>query len=120
MSNKKNTATVHEENTEADAAVAVPVPSLEELAKAHHNDRFELQAENKVVNPIVLADLLDVRPQMIYNYIRKGKITTTERTNSTQKITIPLEVAQAFAQAYLLKKGLKAAKIQAELAGVAE
>jgi len=87
-------------------------------------DRFNEQAAEGVVNPIVLAQLLGVRPQMIYNYLRKGKFSEVEGaigTNSTQKKVIRLDEANTFAQGYTARKverETKAAeKVAAELEG---
>lgn len=94
---------------------------LEQLAE-HTDDRtkarFAEQSANGVVNPIVLATLLDVRPQMIYNYIAKGKFSQEENavgSNNTQKKVIDLREANTWAAAYLVKRQAKADKIEAEL-----
>ena len=91
--------------------------------------RFVEQSAKGVVNPIVLAKLVGVRPQMVYNYIKKGKFTTEDtegafRSNSTQKKVIDLAVANAWAQGYLNRKVARetaqAEKVAAELAGETE
>jgi len=85
--------------------------------------RYEEQKANGVVNPIVLAKLLGVRPQMIYNYIAKGYIVSSEDdvqaigSNNTQKKTIDLNVAEGFARKQIDKREAKQARIEAELAG---
>ena len=88
--------------------------------------RYNAQAQQGLINPIVLAQLLEVRPQQIYGLIRKGKMATTGDAdpfgiNSTQKITISLAVANAYAQGYVGRKTSRAedaeARIKAELAG---
>jgi len=93
-------------------------------ADAKTQARFAEQSAQGVVNPIVLANLLGVRPQMIYNYIRKGKFSQEEAAfgeNNTQKIVIQLNEANAFALAYTDRKVARetaaAEKIAAELAG---
>jgi len=99
---------------------------LDELAAAASEKtraRYEEQKANGVVNPIVLAELLGVRPQMIYNYIRKGKIAETDEgigQNNTQKKTIDLNVAEGFVHQQVEKRKAKAAKIEAELLGLDE
>ena len=104
---------------------------LDELASAIADSepltarRYMDQKENGVINPIVLAKLLDVRPQMIYNYISKGRFTQEENgaygTNNTQKITIRLDEANVFAASYSERKSTREAeqqeKIQRELRG---
>jgi len=77
--------------------------------------RFRAQYDEGIVNPVVLAALLKVRPQMIYNYIKQGKLP--EQYNETQKMVIPWATAVEFARAYLNRKATKAAKIAAELQG---
>jgi hypothetical protein len=86
--------------------------------------RYNEQKANGVVNPIVLAALLGVRPQMIYNYIRKGKFSESEAAfgeNSTQKKVIYLDEANTFAQGYTDRKVARetkaAEKVAEELAG---
>jgi len=85
--------------------------------------RYNEQKANEVVNPIVLAALLEVRPQMIYNYIRKGRFTDLSEDghgadfNNTQKRVIRFDEANTFAQQYVGRQEVKAAKIEAELAG---
>lgn len=99
---------------------------LEELASQASEKtqaRFAEQKAQGVVNPIVLAELLGVRPQMIYNYIRKGKLTDSSEAigqNNTQKKTIDLAEAEGFAHKYTEKQKAKAAKIEAELLGLDE
>jgi hypothetical protein len=88
---------------------------LTELAENVKNPRFAAQAAEEVVNPIVLAELLGCRPQMIYNYIGKGKIKAVAH-NNTQKKVIPLDEAQRFANEYLTRKAMKAIKVKDELA----
>jgi hypothetical protein len=79
------------------------------------------QKEQGIVNPIVLAEAIGVRPQMIYSYIRQGKIKSSDkggvRTNNTQKIVIDWDEAVAFAQRYLDKKARQQARIERELRG---
>lgn len=85
--------------------------------------RYHAQAKEGLINPIVLAQLLDVRPQMIYGYIRKGKFTQENAfgVNNTQKITIRLDEANQFAAGYVGRKTARAEeegeRIKAELAG---
>lgn len=97
--------------------------TLEQLATTADKNtkgRFAEQSAEGIVNPIVLAALVGVRPQMIYNYIRKGKFTQPELdsetgSNSTQKIVLDLREANTWATAYLEKKQAKADKVAAEL-----
>lgn len=82
--------------------------------------RYEAQKAEGVINPIVLAGLMGVKPQMIYNYLRKGRLTEVQGavgTNNTQKKTIHIGEANTFAGQYVERKAQKAAKVQAELEG---
>lgn len=81
-------------------------------------ERYESQKANGVINPIVLATLLGVKPQMIYNYIRKGKFSeVTVENNSTQKRVLHYGEANTWAATYLERKATRQAKIEAELKG---
>jgi len=80
--------------------------------------RYEEQKEQGIVNPIVLAALLGIRPQMIYNYIAKGKLTDKSEAidkNSTQKKTIDIVEANTWANSYLAKKVEREEKAKAEI-----
>jgi hypothetical protein len=109
---------------------AQPETTLDHLAQELRRDataknlvvvqRYFEQKKEGVVNPIVLAALLDVRPQMIYNYIRKGKFTDLSEGldfNNTQKRVIRYDEANTFAQQFVGRREAKAAKIEAELEG---
>jgi hypothetical protein len=78
--------------------------------------RLEAQMAEQVVNPIVLAKVLGVKPQMIYNYIRSGRINAVLH-NNTQKKVIKLEDALAFARSYLDRKARAALKVEEQLEG---
>jgi hypothetical protein len=77
-------------------------------------ERLVAQKEQGIVNPIILARALNVRPQMIYNYIREGRIASVT-DNNTQKKVIPYSVALAFAQGYLNRKQLANLKVLQQL-----
>lgn len=105
--------------TETEVVGAQPLVTEErvrELMAESKNERLKAQVANGIVNPIVLADFLDIRPQMVYNYIRTEKIKA-RREEITQHIVIDLDEAVRYAQKYLNRQAEKAAKIQAELAG---
>jgi hypothetical protein len=112
--------------TQADAVETVEFTpkSLAELAGELEGEgaqttkeRFAAQTAEQVVNPIVLSRLVGCRAQMVYNYIRKGKIASVTN-NNTQKKVVPLEAAQQWANEYLQRKGEKAIRIERELAGI--
>jgi hypothetical protein len=80
------------------------------------SERFKAMVEAGVVNPIELAKAMDVRPQMLYNYIRNGRLQA-RLTADTQKFVIDLDVALKFAQRYIGKQLAKQAQIERELRG---
>jgi hypothetical protein len=85
------------------------------LERGSKIERFPAQHAEGIVNPIVLAKLLKIRPQMVYNYIKQGKLP--EQANSSQRMVIPWVTAVEFARGYLDRKAIKAAKVAAELRG---
>ena len=109
----------------SDNAVSAPtLDALAEDADIKIQVRYHAQAKEGLINPIVLAALLDVRPQMIYGYIRKGKFTQEDNVfgiNNTQKITIRLVEAEKYAAGYVGRKESRAEetqlKIESELRG---
>jgi hypothetical protein len=110
-----NTNDTTEETTE----VLVSAEDAERQLLGSGLDRLLKQKEQGVVNPIMLAQAIGVRPQMIYNYIRSGRIASV-MDNNTQKKTIAWSVAVNFAQQYLNRKAVKAAKVERELSGVSQ
>jgi hypothetical protein len=103
--------------TEVTETTLVSVKDVEKMVAESDLDRLKAQASEGVMNPIMLARFLGIAPQQVYNRIKAGKIQTVTR-NDTQKITIPLAEAIAFAADYLDKQAKKQAKIEAELAGL--
>lgn len=83
---------------------------------AETNERLAAQMAEGIVNPIVLATVIDVRPQMIYNYIQNGRIIS-RHSNSTQKLIIPLHEAYRFAASQIERRNKKAEQIERELRG---
>jgi hypothetical protein len=77
-------------------------------------ERLFAQQSEGIVNPIVLAKALGVKPQMIYNYIKNGKITAVKQ-NNTQKLVISWSEAIDFAQRYLNRKLRRQQAVEAEL-----
>lgn len=77
-------------------------------------ERLFAQKSEGIVNPIVLAKCLGIRPQMVYNYIRAGRINAVKH-NNTQKLVISWDDAIEFAQRYLNRKLVKQLKVEAEL-----
>jgi hypothetical protein len=66
-------------------------------------ERMQEQLEHGVINPILLARYISVRPQMIYQAIRDGKLTAVD-FNNTQKKFIRIEEAIRYASRYLNRK----------------
>lgn len=126
---KKEYGMAKKEVQEGKVQVEVNLSLLDELAvQLSKTDpitvaRYMDQKQQGLINPIVLAKLMGVRPQMIYNYIRKGRFTQEDAfgINSTQKITIRLNEAIGFASSYVGRKEnreeAEANKIQRELRG---
>ncbi len=98
--------------------VQVTVSTAEALAYlkkfARSNDRLAEQLKQNVVNPIMLAKVAEVVPQMIYNYIRSGAIKAFE--NDTQKKVINVDDAVEFLRSRFERQAREAAKITAQLA----
>jgi hypothetical protein len=66
-------------------------------------ERIQEQLAEGGMNPILLARYIGVRPQMIYQAIRDGKLTAVTH-NNTQKQFIRLAEAIAYAAKYLDRK----------------
>jgi hypothetical protein len=113
MSNDTSTST-----TETAQTVLDHLASSEGLPKSTKT-RYEQQKAEGIVNPIVLAALVGVRPQMVYNYLRKGVFGDAQFNTSTQKKVISLEAANAWAQGYTNRKLAKAEQVERELSGEA-
>jgi hypothetical protein len=107
-----------EETTET-TAVEVTAEELQARVNsvlANGSERLATQLNQRVVNPIELARAMKVRPQMIYNYIRKGKIAAV-RQNNTQKLFIEEHEPRAFLDRYYGRKLAAEKKVELELAG---
>jgi Mn-dependent DtxR family transcriptional regulator len=68
--------------------------------------RLRIQVDDGVVSPIILARYLNVKPQMIYQAIRDGKLTAVDY-NNTQKKFVRLTTALEWAAKYLTRKQLR-------------
>jgi hypothetical protein len=89
-----------------------------ELLREKGSPRLQEQLEHGVVTPIELANAVGKRPQMIYNYIRAGRIAA-HRNDETQKLVINLEDAQGFVRQVLNKDKGKAAQVNQQLQSAA-
>jgi Tfp pilus assembly protein PilE len=85
------------------------------LERGHRIERFSAQHDEGVVSPTILAALLKIRPQMVYNYIKQGKIPAEQ--GATQKMMVHWQDAITFAQTYLNRKADKQDKIDRQLRG---
>lgn len=77
--------------------------------------RFTEQHASGVINPIILSRLLSIRAQMVYNYIRKGRIPTI--LDDTQHMVIKWPDAVEFTAVFVGRKAAQQAKIEAQLRG---
>src|SRR5215469_14990502 len=50
-------------------------------------DRIEEQLRQEVISPIILARYINVRPQMVYQAIRDGKLTAVDFNNTQKKLS---------------------------------
>ncbi len=93
--------------------------TLEYLAEQQSKvARLSSQMSQGVVNPIVLAKVCGIKPQQVYNYIRKGYIAAV-RENNTQKLYIELNDAVAFVMRRLNRSAAEQLRINEELEAVA-
>jgi hypothetical protein len=69
------------------AEVSVSTEEALEFLTARLTERGVAQVKAGVINPIELAKALDVRPQMLYSYIRDGRLKAFV-TPDTQKLII--------------------------------
>jgi hypothetical protein len=111
---KSTTEQVNETEEVTVEQVFVTPEDVTSQMKSSNLPRLGEQLGEGVVNPIVLAKFLGIKPQQVYNRIKAGKIETVQH-NSTQKIVIPIEEATRFAASYLDRKARKAAQVEAEL-----
>ena len=110
---------------EAEATPLVTYEQAEQVLLSSRNPRMRPQYEQGIINPIVLAQAIGCRPQMIYNYIKQGKIKTVVHgeenisimENSTQKIVLEWAYAVEWVQKYLNRKTEAQARVEAELRG---
>jgi hypothetical protein len=74
-------------------------------------DRLIAQMSEEVINPIMLARYLGIRPQQVYQAIRGGTITAV-RENNTQKLYIEFDEACRYAAQYLDRKARRALQVR--------
>jgi hypothetical protein len=86
---------------------------VRELKEKFATERVGIQFEQGVINPIELAKLMGVRPQMIYQDIRSGKLTAVKH-NNTQKLTIERSIAIEYASRYLDRKAARVLQSEQE------
>jgi hypothetical protein len=118
----------HASNTEAVEATEAPVEVVaeaeevqettaerltRELREKFQGERIQVQFEQGVINPIELAKFMSVRPQMVYQDIRSGRLTAAKH-NNTQKWVIDRSIAIDYAAAYLDRKAQRLLQLQRE------
>jgi uncharacterized 2Fe-2S/4Fe-4S cluster protein (DUF4445 family) len=74
-------------------------------------DRLIQQMSQEVINPIMLARYLGIRPQQVYQAIRAGSIAAV-RENNTQKLYIEFDEACRYAAQYLDRKARRALQVK--------
>jgi hypothetical protein len=72
--------------------------------------------EHKVMTPRELAGACGIRPQVIYNYLKTGRVGY--ELNSSGKKVIPIDEVYAYLRARLIKERDKAERITKELKGI--
>ncbi len=74
------------------------------------------------MTPTELAELVGVRPQMVYSYIKSGRITGAWQDIRTKKMYVDDECAVMWANAYTRRQALlreqRRARLESELRGV--
>jgi len=89
---------------------------VRELREADTNSsRIALQFSQGIINPMVLAAFLGIRPQQVYQAIRDGKLTAVKQ-NNTQKLVIERSEAVRWAAVYLDRKAQRLLQQAQELA----
>ena len=123
MPEETNDTVQEPESTDAVVLPTVSDEDVQRLFAESLNPRVQAQLKDGILSPMLLAELLNVRPQMIYQYIGKGKITAVQ-LNNTQKKVVRIAEARRFAREYLSRKQqrdfdatVKAAQVQAQLRG---
>lgn len=109
------TARQRKETSEQQPQEQTFLDTLAEQTTPQVRERYEAQKAEGIINPIVLAQLMRVRPQMIYNYLGKGKFTEVEGavgTNTTQKKVLKLDEANTWAKGYFERKVARETKAE--------
>jgi hypothetical protein len=96
-----NTTTEVEVEETTEVEVLVTTEDAERQLLGSGLERLLKQQEQGVVNPIMLAQAIGVRPQMIYNYIRQGRIASV--MGNTQKKTIAWNGDQQVTQGHRVR-----------------
>ena len=89
-----------------DEATSVAEVSTEEALEwltPRLSERAQEQVAQGVINPIELAKALNVRPQMLYSYIRDGRLKA-RTTTDTQKLLIKFEDALEYVRKRLQRE----------------
>jgi hypothetical protein len=84
-------------------------PTLKGKTAAEDRKRLATQVDEGIISPIMLARLLDIVPQQVYQAIAKGKLPALN-DNDTQKRRIKFDDAVRWAANYLDRKDLREAQ----------
>jgi hypothetical protein len=98
--------------TEETSVAEVSIEDAKAYLDTRLSERGVAQVAEGVINPIELAKALDVRPQMLYSYIRDGRIVA-RKTVDTQKLVFDLDTALEFVAKRLTREAQRAAKAAA-------
>lgn len=93
----------------------VDMTAEEWLQKNLHPSQQELLERYGIVTPIGLAKAVGVTPQVIYNYLRSGRIEG--RTNDTGKKVIPRPALYDYIEKRLAKEQARQEQLERELRG---
>jgi hypothetical protein len=94
-------------------------PTLVGKTAADDRKRLSVQIDEGVINPIMLARLLGIVPQQVYQAIAKGKLPAMT-DNDTQKRRIKFDDAVRWAANYLDRKDLRERQKEQEAQVAAE
>jgi hypothetical protein len=91
----------------------------EETLVAETTDEVQADEPRTSYSPIEVAQLAEVRPQMVYNYIKDERIPAFR--NESGKLRVSVEDAEAWVEKYsankVAREAKRQAKLEAELAG---
>jgi hypothetical protein len=90
---------------------------IRRVVMATATKQVKVVSKEEVAKPIALAEAAGVRPQMIYNYIRSGRLESFKgqiEGEDRVQLLIPQEVAEKWLTTYLERKAARRAAAEAE------